>query len=262
VLVSNGNQTVVEIDSLPDARILTDGAGKFLLLTDPTSEYTHAVLGDGLEARSATIVNEEGEITGRILAPADMVFEAIMPIWSDINQDGVREIIVTASNTEVGAQILVYQPDGTLIARSQPIGTGYRWRNQAAVAPFGPNGELELVNVITPHLLGKVEFLQLNGDRLERVAEISGYTSHVIGTRNLDMILSGDLNGDGQAEVLLPTQGRTALGIIKHTLSGAEAIAELLLDAPLSTNLAGIETARWLAIAAGTENGTIYLWLP
>ena len=262
ILTSNGPEKIVEINALPDARILSDGEGQFLLLTDPTNEYAHGVLGDGLEAKSATIVSENGEILSKILAPADMVFEAIMPIWADINQDGVREMIITASNAQVGAQILVYQLDGTLIARSKPIGTGYRWRNQATIAPFGPNGELELVNVITPHLLGKVEFLQLSGDQLVRVAEITGYTSHVIGTRNLDMVLTGDLDGDGLAEVLLPTQDLTALGIIKHTESGAEAIAELPLDGPLSSNLAGIETSQGLAIAAGTENGTIYLWLP
>jgi hypothetical protein len=262
VLIREGNQSKVEINALPDGRILSSGSGLFLILTDPTDEYTHAVLGDGLEANSATIINESGEVVGKIMAPADMVFEVIMPIWADINQDGIREVIITASNAEIGAQVIVYQPDGTLIARSDPIGTGYRWRNQAAVAPFGPNGELELVNVITPHLVGRVEFLQLNGDRLERVAQISGYTSHVIGTRNLDMILSGDLDGDGQAEVLLPTQDLKALGIIKRTQTGAEVIAELPLDGSLSTNMAGIDTADGLAIAAGTENGTLYFWLP
>jgi hypothetical protein len=76
------------------------------------------------------------------------------------------------------------------------------------------------------------------------------------------MILSGDLDGDGLAEVLLPTQNLQALGIIKHTSSGADLLAEIPLDGQLSTNLAGIDTAEGLAIAAGTVNGTIYLWLP
>jgi hypothetical protein len=262
ILSKSTGDVTVKVNALPDARILSDGQRKFLVLTDPTNEYAHAVLGDGLEAKSATVVTDTGDISAKILAPTGMVFEAIMPIWTDINQDGTPEIIFTASNAEIGAQILIYNLSGEIISKSQPIGTGYRWRNQAAVAPFGPNGEMELVNVITPHLLGKVEFLQLNGDRLERVAEISGYTSHVIGTRNLDMFLSADLDADGQAEVLIPTQDLKALGIIEHSKDGASIIAELPLNGPLSSNLAGIGTSGGLAIAAGTADGTLYLWLP
>jgi hypothetical protein len=234
-----------------------------LVLSDPTREYDHAVLGDALEAGSVTLLNSNGEVLNKIKAPDGQVFEAILPIWVDINQDGQREMILTASNAQQGAQIVVYDHSGNLLAKSTPIGTGYRWRNQAAVAPFGPNGEIELVNVITPHLLGKVEFLQMTDGRLERVAEISGYTSHVIGTRNLDLFLSADLDADGKVELLLPSQDLTSLGLLQRTNNGAEVIKDLPLDGRLSSNLAGIFLPNGnLAIAAGTDSGNLYLWLP
>ena len=263
IMQSKGEIIQVDVNALPDGRILDDENGQLLVLSDPTREYDHAVLGDALEAGSVTLLNNSGEILTKINAPDGQVFEAILPIWVDINEDGQREIILTASNAQQGAQIVVYDQSGNLLARSTPIGTGYRWRNQASVAPFGPNGKIELVNVITPHLLGKVEFLQMVDGRLERVAEISGYTSHLIGTRNLDMFLSADLDADGKVELLLPSQDLTSLGLLQRTNNGAEVITDLPLDGRLSSNLAGISLPDGsLAIAAGTDSGSLYLWLP
>ena len=88
------------------------------------------------------------------------VIEGIAPIWVDWNQDGEREIIVTLSDLANGAQVVVFNEQGKRIAEGPAIGQGYRWRHQIAVAPFGPNGEMELVDVLTPHLGGVVEFYQ------------------------------------------------------------------------------------------------------
>ena len=42
-----------------------------------------------------------------------------------------------------------------------------------------------------------VEFFQLENNELRIVAQVPGYTSHIIGSRNLDMALAGDFDGDG-----------------------------------------------------------------
>ena len=82
------------------------------------------------------------------------------------------------------------------VRRTGPaIGRGNRWRHQIAVAPFGPNGERELVDVLTPHIGGVVEFYRMVGDRIEIVATVPGFTSHVIGSRNLDLALAADADG-------------------------------------------------------------------
>jgi len=73
------------------------------------------------------------------------------------------------------------------------------------VAPFGPNGELELAEVLTPRIGGIAGFSRMDGDPLNLVAQQDGVTSHYVFSRNLDMGLAGDLDGDGQLELVVLT---------------------------------------------------------
>lgn len=50
----------------------------------------------------------------------------------------------------------------------------------------------------------KVELHRLSGRRLERTEEASGYTTHRLGSRNLDMGVAADGNGDGVPELIIP----------------------------------------------------------
>lgn len=149
------------------------------------------------------------------------------------------------------------------MAAGDPIGQGQRWRHQIAVAPFGPNGEMELATVLTPHIGGTVGFMQWDGDKLNVVAELPGYTSHVIYSRNMDMAMAGDFNGDGRPELLLPTDDRTQLGGIQRAAGGAEAIYQLDLPGQLVTNLAGATLVSGdTAVGAGLDNGVLRVWQP
>ncbi len=221
------------------------------------------MLGDGEEAKAATLVDETGETLEQISIFSDQVIEGIAPIWADINNDGLREIILTLSDRRSGAQIVVYSEEGELIGQGEPIGTGYRWRHQIAVAPFGPNQEIELVDVLTPHIGGTVEFFQLQGESLVKVAEVPGYTSHMINSRNLDMAVAGDVNADGQVELLIPSQQLSHLGIIQRTPDGASVIAELSLNGTLASNLAAVSLLDGtMAVAAGLDTSVLRVWLP
>jgi hypothetical protein len=180
-----------------------------------------------------------------------------------MDSDGVREIIVTTSNPQQGAQILVFNEGGKQIASGPAIGQGYRWRHQIAVAPFGPGGEMEFVDVRTPHIGGIVEFFQWKNDQLQVVAQISGYTSHVIGTRNLDMAAGGDFDGDGKIELLLPNQARTTLAAIRRTETGAQEAWSIPLEARMNTNLGAVTLVDGrIAIGIGIDNGILRIWHP
>ncbi len=256
---------ILAVNAMPDARLLHDELGRVLFLSGPTEVYDHGVLGDALEATQISLVETLPEVHNlrTIEIPAGQVIEGIAPIWADLNGDGQREIIVTLSNSTQGAQLAVFDEMGTLIGLSEPIGQGYRWRHQIAVAPFGPHGEIELVTVLTPHLGGVVEFFRLEENRLEITARLGGFTSHVIGTRNLDMAIAGDFDGDGHLELLIPNQARTELGALQRNGDGASVIWRLPLDGVLSSNL-GSATSKdgKLWVGAGREDGVLRVWLP
>ena len=73
--------------------------------------------------------------------------------------------------------------------------------------------------------------------------------------------VAGDFDGDGQPEIVLPSQDRSRIAGIANTATGAEVVWELSLDGTLVTNLAAINTANGLALAAGRSDGTVRLWL-
>jgi hypothetical protein len=265
VMIWDGvEMAMLEVNALPDARLLVDESQRLLLLTGPTRRYEHGVLGDGLEAASITLIETQPtpQVALTISIPDPGVIEGIAPIWADLTGDGKREIIVTLSNVDQGAQVVVFSEAGEQIAAGPAIGTGYRWRHQLAVAPFGPDGELELVDVLTPHIGGVVEFYRLEGDTLRIVAQVRGYISHVIRTRNLDMAAAGDFDGDERVELLLPSQARTELGGIRRTVDGAEVAWTVAVEGVVSTNLAAVTLADGsMAIGLGRDDGVLRLWL-
>lgn len=258
-------ETLLAVDALPDARILVDGLGRLLLLTNPTTRYDHGVLGDAVEASGITLIETrpEARIILNIDIPPPAVIEGIAPIWADITGDGRREIIVTLSSQIDGAQIALFNETGERLASGPAIGQGYRWRNQLAVAPTGLDGELELMDVLTPHIGGVVEFYGLRGNELHILAQVRGYTSHVIGSRNLDMALAGDFDGDQQVEVLLPDQSRTALGAVRRSTGGAEVVWTLPAGGVISTNLAAVSFPDGrIAAGVGREDAVLRVWTP
>jgi hypothetical protein len=256
-----GNSTIqkrLPIDALPDARILMDDNNRLLILTQPTNRYDHGVLGDDMEAAGITLIETKPEIrlVRTISIEAPDVIEGLSPIWADLDQDGVLDIIVTLSNNQSGSRIVAFREDGTMLAESSAIGTGYRWRHQIAFAAFGDKSQSYLASIRTPHIGGVVEFFQFSDGKLETVSEINGFSSHSIGSRNLDSAIAGDFNNDGICELLAPTQNLSSLGVI--SLGGV--ITVLPLDGVLTSNLSTISVNGSIIVGAGTQ-GNLRIWL-
>lgn len=269
VLLEDGRETArFGAAVLPDSRLLIDETGNLHFLADPTDSYGHGVLGDRLEAQTLATLEIDGNhyTLGGIAintSSEQQVIEGLTPLWADLDGDDVRDSFVTLSNATMGAEIVMRNGATGALANGPAIGQGFRWRHQIAVAPFSPAGELELVDVLTPHIGGVVEFYRLEAERLDIVARVRGYTSHVIGTRNLDMAAAGDFDGNGQVELLLPNQSRTILGAIRRTPDGAEVAWEVPLDGTMVTNVAAVTLAGdTLAVGVGRADGTLRLWLP
>lgn len=267
VLWHNAELARLEVAALPDARILVDERDRLLLLTGPTDRYAHGILGDAVEAGSVTLIESTPapRIVATIAIPAPQVIEGIAPLWADLNGDGEREIIVTVSDDTQGAQVLAFAEDGTSLATGPAIGRGRRWRHQLAVAPFGADGAVELVEVLTPHIGGVTQFYRLEGNALNVVASTTGYTSHRIGSRNLDMAMAGDFDGDGSVELLLPNDALRSLGAVRHATDGAQVAWTLPMGgARVTTNLVALTLASEtiMLVGVGRGDGILRIWTP
>ncbi len=252
--------------ALPDARAVRSPSGRIAVLSDPTERYAHNVIGDDLEAESIIILEpseESAEIVGRILPESGGVFELVSPLWFE-GPSGEEEVLAVSESTpDAGSRIAVYDPDGGLVAAGPFMGQGQRWRHLLAAGPFGPNGEVEIAAIRTPHIGGVVEFYAIDedGGELEIVATQPGYSSHEIYSRNLDTARAGDLDGDGAFELLVPSQDRTELGAIRHGEGEAEVAWTLPVGGMLTTNLATAAAPDGrVAVAAGREGGVLRIW--
>lgn len=258
-------------DPLPDGRVvvLEDIAA---VLADPTDIYPHGVLGDEVEAAAIEWIDTCTGESGWIGIGEPDVIEGISPILVDIDRDGQTEIIVTLSNSSDGARLAAFELDGTSAGQSEPIGQGNRWRNVAAVGAFGPGGEVEIIEVQTPHIGGLVQsFRQIEdeelGPTLVQVAESEPrYTSHVIGSRNLSMGIGVDANDDSFPDVLVATANRNAIVALTRTdeldseLQGWEIIGERALDNALTSNIASQEETAGRATIAVVDGNLLRIW--
>lgn len=254
VLWDDGERDRASVDAPTDARIVTHEDRAFVL-ADATGRYDHAVLGDGIEAGSVAVVDVGDGVTveRRIDVPGRAVVEGLSPLLAGVTGDGRREVLVTESGDGGGARLAAYRPDGTRVATSRTLTAG--WRHQLAVAPFGPDDVPEIAAVRKPHVDHRLQFFRREGDDLAVVAGASGYQSHTIGSRNLDGALAGDLDGDGDLEVLVPTTERDELAAVRRTADGAEAAWSVPMDGRLSTNVGAVAVDGRVTVAAGTASG-------
>lgn len=261
--LSYGALRSVFSDPLADTRITTDGS-RLVALAGPTDRYGHAVLGDATEASTLEVIDADGTRRTPVTISDPDVFEAVSPMLADVDGDGNTDAVMTVSNSDDGARLVAYDLDsGTVVAESDPIGLGNRWRNLLAVAPVGPAGQLEAIDIRTPHIGGTLQFFQVVDDRFELVASADTYSTHRIGSRNLDLGIVTDADGNGTLDVLLPTQSMLQLAIVTRddtAEGGTREVGLVELGGSISTNIAATDRGGGVAYAIGLSDGSLRLW--
>jgi hypothetical protein len=257
--IKMGNQTtVLEINALPDSHIRQDERQRLLILSDPSDQYQHGIIGDVLEATSVTMVqlSDQPSVISKFSVPEGWVIESIRPIWSDWDGDGEREIVLTLSNSTVGAKLVLYDETGNILAESLPIGKGFRWRHTLDIAPFGESGQRLLVDVQTPHIGGIVSFYSWDKEKkvLTTEATLPGYSTHDIGSRAMQMytLLLDEQNE--QVLLILPSQSKTELAALRFVSGEIHEEWRIPLGGKLSGNLELIDENGVRAIRATIDN--------
>jgi thiamine phosphate synthase YjbQ (UPF0047 family) len=233
--------TILEIDALPDSQIRQDERQRLLILSDPSNQYKHGILGDDLEASSVTIVqlSDQPAVISKFSVPVDWVIESILPIWSDWDGDGEREIVLTLSNSTKGSKLVLYDENGNVLAESSPIGKGFRWRHALAIESFGEDGQRLLVEVQTPHIGGIVGFYSWDKEKklLKTEATLPGYSTHDIGSRNMEMYALVIEEQNEQVLLILPSQSKTELTALRFVSGVINEEWHIQLGGKLSGNL-------------------------
>lgn len=265
IVSGDSGDATLPLNAQPNTRIFVDEQDRLLLLADPSDRYSHDVLHGNSTANSVVLVATQPslQVIRKIEIPAPRVIEGNALIWADLSGDGQRDIIVTVSDSTVGSALMVFSEQGTLLAAGAPIGTGFRWHHQVAVAPFMTSNVPELAVTRTPHIGGVTEFYRIEGAQLIYDSAKLGYTSHhQTASDNIDMSLAGDFDGDSQIELLVPSEDFTRLGAIAHV--GAQDVRrkwEVQIGGGLMTNVSAVnDGAGHVLVGVGHSNKGLRIW--
>jgi hypothetical protein len=247
--------------ALPDSKVAVgqhDIARAWL--AEPTDRYDHGILGDKIEANALVIEMRDGK-QQTVRLRSDAVFEDLQPRIADLDGDGHDEVLVVKSYLKRGSALaIVGERRGKyeIVAETPPLGAPHRWLNPVGIADFTGGGKTDFALVRQPHAVGALEIWSWQDDRLQKVAEIDDASNHIVGTRALDMSVVADFDGDGIADIAVPSFDRSRLRIISFA-GGPHDIANVALPAKAVTNLGLIKGVTTSAVALGLADGSLVL---
>lgn len=250
-------------DALPDGKVIhSKELGGRIYLARPTTRYRHGVLGDAIEAQAVVLEREDGS-KEVVDAGRDAVFEDLTPRVFNLDNEGHPKILVVKSYLDRGSSLAVIgrNSGGELVVLDETpaIGTAHRWLNPAGVASFTGGKEKEVALVRMPHALGRLELWRWIKGKLQKVAEVSDTSNHAIGSRLLGQSAVADFNGDGVADLSIPSFDRSSLRLLSFK-DGVSEIARIPLRGLIASNIVLLgETERPALLFSLAEGSLIHI---
>lgn len=256
--------------ALPDAVMVPGAHGVWAWLDQPTTRYGHGVLGDAIEAGGLSVGYPNGS-RKTLTLQNDRVFEDRAPRFVDINGDGRDEILTVTSYLDRGAALTLVDPgnadgaDPRVIAEAAPIGTPNRWLNPVGAGDVDGDGRTEVLAVITPHIGGTLTAYEWRGDALVVDHELSGFSNHAIGSRELGLSGLADLDRptDGIDEAIVPDAQRRAMTVVRFT-GTPRVIRKIDLSGRIVHKLVTYDLDGDLTpeLVFGLDDGSLVVWMP
>ncbi len=253
-------------DGIPHGTIAT-AQGRGIVrawYTAPTTRYGHGVLGDRVEGGALAVIDNFGRRHDFVL-PDHQVFEDLTPRIADLDGDGANEVVAIRSDVRAGAAIAVYGLEfGLLTERAAipPIGLSHRWLNVAGIADYSGDGRPAIAIVKTPHIGGRYELWTLASDRLRRLASGQGFSNHAIGSTELGLSATADVDGDGIVDLAVPDASRGALRVLASPGGALTEIARIDLPARLDTAIGVLLDGGRAVFIAGLADGRLAVIRP
>lgn len=227
----------INYQQLPEARIaIATDSTVLAQYINPTTKYTHAILGDNLEAEGLLVYHREKYLLLNL--PESYVFEDIVPRLVDVTADGTPEIICIRTHLNRGAGLVIYQiAADTLLeyAYVAEIGRSSRWLNPAAVYDLDANGVLDIAWVQTPHIGGILKIAEIVPGELIPAAEFNGVSNHGLSQRN--QCLSGLIEVDGKVQLLVPSQVRDRVRFLTYENGEISVASDLVMEVDFNVPL-------------------------
>ena len=234
-----------DYDQLPEASIATSPDSSVLAqYINPTTRYTHAILGDAIEAGGLVVYHNEQYL--QLNLTTDYVFEDIVPRLVDVTADGIPEVVCIRTQLSRGAGLVIYQiAADTLIeyAYVTEIGRSSRWLNPAAIYDLDGNGNLDIAWVQTPHIGGILKIAEIAPGELVPTAEFTGVSNHGLNQRN--QCLSALVQVDGDVQLLLSSQARDRINWLTYGNNeisvASDSMMEVDFNVPFYDQLPGFD---------------------
>lgn len=228
--------------------------------SQPTNRYRHGILGDTTEGGALVVQRTDGrKLTYRL--PETQVFEDIAPHLADVNGDGRPEVVCILSSIDRGASVAIFAISGDAlvkIAATQFIGQPYRWLNIAGIANFTGGLAPDIAFVATPHIGGTLGFLKYVPNSVILLATKPGFSNHVIGSTELRLSAVTDIDGDGKADIAIPSADRLALRIMGFGSGGLKELGRARLPAAIDKAILVTGKGRKAVFTVGLEDGSVH----